>query len=215
MNKLYALLIMFLPSSIKVSLLRSMGHSVDRSAHIGFSYLDIKNITLGEKTYIGAGNIFTRLDTLQMESGSRITRWNRFTSSSVYHGNMHLKHHASISLRHYFDVCDLIQIGANTIIAGHRSTFFTHSKGVEEIDYTKPIVVGDFCYLGSDLSVAPGAIVGDHCFVGMGSVLVGDMSDESYCLMAGNPAKNKRSLPKESAYFLQGDIVHPHLRRDG
>lgn len=125
---------------------------------------------------------------------------------------MHLKHNASVSLRHYFDVCDLVQVGPNTIIAGHRSTFFTHSKGLDTIDYTKPIVIGEYCYLGSNIAVAPGAQVGDHCFVGMGSVVVGDMSYCKYALIAGNPAIKKRDLSENAKYFLQGDIKHAHLQ---
>ncbi len=212
MNKLSAILLLFLPSVLKINLLRILGHDVHKSAYIGFSYLNIKNITIGEKCYIGVGNIFTHLDTLVMHTGSRINRWNRFTSDSTCDAKLRLHRHASISLRHYFDVCDLVEIGANTIVAGHRSTFFTHSKGVETIDYVKPIIIGEWCYLGSSLCVAPGVRIGDHCFVGMGSVLVGDMSKYNYSLLGGNPAKVRKEFPKNSAYFIQGDIVHPHLK---
>lgn len=120
MNKLNAFFLMFLPSTLKVKLLRLFGHDVHKSAYIGFSYLNIKNITMGEKSFIGQGNIFTHLDTLEMHSGSRINRWNRFTSDSEFKAEMRLLKHASISLRHYFDVCDLVEIGENTIIAGHK-----------------------------------------------------------------------------------------------
>ena len=145
MNKLIALAILPLPSFLKVRLLRLLGHSIHKTAYIGFSILDVKRIHLGENTYIGIGNVFTNLETLEMHEGSRINRWNRFTSGREFHGKMLLHRHASISLRHYFDVCDLVEVGANTIIAGHRSSFFTHSKGVDTIDYTKPIIVGEWC----------------------------------------------------------------------
>jgi acetyltransferase-like isoleucine patch superfamily enzyme len=212
MGKLAALLLMFMPSIIKVSILRVLGHEVHSTAYIGFSFIHIKNIKMGKDSYIGFLNIFTHLNSLEMEEGSRINRWNRFASGPEFDGKLRLRRHASISLRHYFDVCDLVEIGENTIVAGHRSTFFTHSKGVEIIDYVKPIIVGKYCYLGSNLCAVPGTRVGDFCFVGMGSVLVGDMSKYSYSLLGGNPAKVRKEFPKNSAYFIQGDIVHPHLK---
>lgn len=46
----------------------------------------------------------------------------------------------------------------------------------------------------------------------MGSVLVGDMSKHSYSLIAGNPAKIKKELSEKAVYFMQGDILHPHLK---
>jgi acetyltransferase-like isoleucine patch superfamily enzyme len=212
MNKWIALLLLPMPSRIKVLVLRMLGQKVHRTARIGFSYLSVKNIILEENTYIGTGNIFTNLNHLEMKEGSRINRWNRFTSGPSYNGYLRLLRRASISLRHYFDVCDLVEIGENTIVAGHHSTFFTHSKGVDVIDYTKPIIIGDWCYLGSNLKVVPGVELGHHCFVGMGSVLVGNLADVSFSLVAGNPAKAKKSLSSDSAYFLQKEIVHPHLK---
>jgi len=212
MNKWIGLLLLPMPSAIKVLVLRWLGHNVHRTAYIGFSYLGVRKITMEENTYIGTGNIFTHLDQLEMKAGSRINRWNRFTSGPMYKGCLRLLTRASISLRHYFDVCDLVQIGENTIVAGHHSTFFTHSKGVEVIDYTKPIIIGDWCYLGSNLKAVPGVKLGHHCFVGMGSVLVGDYSTVNFSLVAGNPAKARKKLSPDSAYFQQKEIVHPHLK---
>lgn len=213
MNRYLALLLAFLPSSAKVSLLRLLGHDVHPTAYVGFSYLNIKNVKLAKDTYIGHGNVFTNLDRLELREGSRINRWNRFTSTPGLAGNLVLGERSSISLRHYFDVCDLIQVGHDTIIAGHHSTFFTHSKGIEQVDYARPILIGDWCYLGSDLKVAPGARLGSHCFIGMGAVLSGDLSGESYALLTGNPISVKKRLPPTAAYFTQGPLRHPHMKR--
>jgi len=212
MNKWLALLVLPLPSKLKNFILRFLGHNIHKSAYIGFSYLNIDRIELAQDTYIGHGNVFFRLGSLQLDQGSRISRWNQFSSGAIYQGKIILKKNASISLRHYFDVCDLIEIGENTIVAGHRSTFFTHSKGIEKIDYTKQIVIGNFCYLGSNLKVLPGVVIADHCFVGMGSVLVGNLSESPFFLFAGNPAKPIKKLPETAAYFQQGNIIHSHVK---
>jgi len=215
MNRWLALIVMTLPLPAKISFLNLLGHKVHRTAYIGFSYLNVKRIELAEDTYIGHGNVFKNLDRLELRSGARINRWNRFTSTPGYYGRLIVGERSAVTLRHYFDVCDVVEIGHDTIIAGHRSTFFTHSKGVDEVDYVRPIYVGDWCYLGSNLCVVPGTKVGSHCFVGMGAVLSRDLSHESYCLLTGNPAGIKKRLSPESAYFMQGPLRHPHVKGGG
>ena len=115
MCKWFALILIPMPSIVKIWILRALGHQIHSSAYIGFSYINIKKLEMRENSYIGFGNIFTNLESLEMHEGSRINRWNRFTSNMMYHGKMRLLKHASIALRHYFDVCDLIEIGQNTI----------------------------------------------------------------------------------------------------
>jgi len=203
---------MFLPSRAKVALLRLLGHEVAWSARIGASYLNVRRIRLGENAFIGRGNVFTGLEELVMGEGSRINAWNRFTQAPLWRGRLVLGDRASISLRHYFDVCDEVRIGHDTIVAGHRSTFFTHSKGLEAIDFTKPIEIGEWCYVGSNVCMVPGARVGARSFVGMGAVVVKDHSGEPLSLLAGNPARVVKRLPPDAPYFTQGPLVHPHLR---
>ncbi len=49
-SKYFALLIFPFSSFVKVHVLRLLGHEVHRSAHIGFSYLNVKNIILGKNS---------------------------------------------------------------------------------------------------------------------------------------------------------------------
>lgn len=212
LKRLLLLFVAFLPSKLKVWLLNKMGHNIHPTAYIGMSYLDVKSITLERDTYIGFGNAFRNLANLTMAQGSRINRWNHFTSNNSPEAELRLNNYASISLRHYFDVCNLVEIGQNTIIAGHRSTFFTHSKGIHTIDYSKPIKIGEWCYIGSNTCITPGTALGDHCFVGMGCVLSGNKSDWKYALVVGNPAFVKMEIPIDCEYFQQPYIQHAHLK---
>ena len=213
MDKFQALLLMFLPSFLKVWVLSKLGFQVHRTSYIGFSFLNVSKIELEENTYIGHGNIFKGLKKLVMKKGSRINRWNFFTGSLKFDSSLIMGNSSSISMRHYFDLCDFINVGDNTIIAGVRSTFFTHSKGVDVIDYVKPINIGEWCYIGSNSCFVPGSSVGSNCFVGMGSVVAGDMSNHTYALLVGNPAKLKKNISKSCVYYLQKQIIHPHLIR--
>ena len=52
---------------------------------------------------------------------------------------------------------------------------------------SKPIVIGDGCWIGCDVTVLPGSIIGSGTVVAGGSVVHGVL--ESDCLYGGNPAK--------------------------
>jgi acetyltransferase-like isoleucine patch superfamily enzyme len=86
-----------------------------------------------------------------------------------------------------------------------------------EIDYVKPLIIGSWCYVGSDVRFAPGAQIGHHTFVGMGAVVAGNHNEQNYVLLAGNPAMVRKKLPQDAPYFMQGflrHIHHPQCRDD-
>lgn len=210
MSLALSLLLLLLPSRAKIILLRVLGYSVEKSAYIGFSYIRVRNLTMADDAFIGHGNVINNLEYLELRRGSRINRWNKFSSSPFYKGRFILGENASISLRHYFDVCDTFIVGSNTIIAGHRSTFFTHSKGIDRVDYTAAIGIGDWCYVGSNVNFVPGAKIGSYSFIGMGATVTRDFSSQQYVLLAGNPAMIKKKINPDSSYFQQKKITHPH-----
>jgi acetyltransferase-like isoleucine patch superfamily enzyme len=102
---------------------------------------------------------------------------------------------------HYFDVQDSFMIGAYTVIAGRASVFFTHYLDVlNNKQATKPISIGDYCMIGSNVHFAPGASIADCCVVGMAAVVAKPFT-ESFSLIAGNPAQVIKKLPEDAAYF--------------
>lgn len=213
MTRLMALLMMPMPSMIKKRILRMLGHEVHKTAYIGMAYLHVQSLSMGPRSFIGIGNIFTNLSSVKLGEGALINRWNRFTCDSAHNETCILVvgSYSAITLRHYFDVSGGIEIGRNSIIAGHRSTFFTHSLAWSQpstFNYVKPVVIGDWCYVGSNVSAVPGFRIGDHCFVGMGSVLVGNLAETRYSLIAGSPAKVVKVIPTNSPYFNTGSLRH-------
>lgn len=56
-----------------------------------------------------------------------------------------------------------------------------------------PIVVGDNCWLGANVILMPGVVLGDHTVVGAGSV-VHDSFPQGNVLLAGVPARAIREL---------------------
>ena len=202
MRMLAFVFLAFFPSRLKVHILRLLGHEVSKNCYIGFCYLDIRHLTIGERCHIGHGNIFTRLDRLTLAPKSRINRWNRFTSTLGVKSEFVLGEEAAVTLRHYFDCAGGIYIGARYIIAGHRSSFFTHSKGLhQKKNYFKSIRIGADNYVGSNVVAAPGFSTGEKNFIGLGAVCVGELSSISCSLLVGNPARVKKSMPGDSPYF--------------
>lgn len=62
----------------------------------------------------------------------------------------------------------------------------------------QPICLHDNVWLGFDVCVLPGVTIGEGSVVGAGSVVCSDVPE--YTLVAGNPARPVRELPRPSAH---------------
>lgn len=56
----------------------------------------------------------------------------------------------------------------------------------------RPIVIGDDVWLGADVKVLPGVVIGQHVIVAAGAVVTHDLPDD--CIAAGVPAKIVKRL---------------------
>lgn len=216
MNRLRALvhhafpvLLLLLPSRLKIGLLRLLGHEIGRHCYLGASLLDVSNLRMGDHVHVGHLNVFRRLRSLDLGSGARITNRNYFTGGGE--GRLRLGKNASISSGHHMDVLAGVEIGDNTIIAGRGSTFFSHGIAPENLDVRETIRIGDWVYVGSNVKVIPGVTVPSHAFVGMGTVLLEKYTEE-YVLIAGAPGRVVKRLPRDCAFFDREEIVHRHRR---
>lgn len=85
-----------------------------------------------------------------------------------------------LTIGHHVDVGAGSQLYThNTIeraLTGHRSPIFH-----------KPTRIGNCCFIGPQSIIAPGTVLGDHCFVAAGSYVEGVFGDNSF--ISGNPAK--------------------------
>lgn len=53
---------------------------------------------------------------------------------------------------------------------------------------TKPVKIGDGCFIGLGARILPGVTLGKHCIVGSNAVVLGG-DYEAYSVLVGNPAK--------------------------
>ena len=59
-----------------------------------------------------------------------------------------------------------------------------------------PIRLGKHCWLGMNAVILPGVQLGDYTVVGAGAVVTRSFPD-GHCVLAGNPAREIRKLPRE------------------
>ncbi|OZT11317.1 transferase [Priestia aryabhattai] len=94
-----------------------------------------------------------------------------------------------------------IKIGKNTFIGGNAKILDNdfHPLEVEarNIDDknkigTRPVVIGESCFIGCNSLILKGTILGNGCVVGAGAVVSGTFEDNS--VIAGNPARVIKKL---------------------
>lgn len=72
---------------------------------------------------------------------------------------------------------------------------------VYDLEYGKPIMIGNNCWIAGNVTICGGVVVGDNCVIGAGSVVTRSIPDN--CLAAGNPCRVIRVLDEvgeEAAY---------------
>jgi acetyltransferase-like isoleucine patch superfamily enzyme len=207
-----------LPSFLKRPLYRHVfGYRIGRGVRIGFTLLDAERVELGDGTRIGHFNLILRVGLLQMaphavigfgniiRGGERIClgaystvmRFNVLNAipdhdcTTEPNSVLELGDGAFIVSGHRVDFTDRVRIGRNVILGGRNSSLWTHNR-----QETAPITIADFCYLGSEVRVAPGASLPGECVLALGSVLAG-VIEEPRSLVAGVPARVVRPLTEE------------------
>lgn len=102
--------------------------------------------------------------------------------------------------------CALVHIGDRVMIGPNVSIFAaTHEVDVESrrrnIEYAKPVVIGDDCWIGGHSVILPGVTIGEGCTVAASSVVTRDVP--AWSVVMGSPARVvKKVKPLEN---LAGD----------
>ena len=218
------------PGPIKRPLYRALfGYRIGRGVRIGLVILDAEAVELGDGTEIGHLNLITRVGSLVTGKSVRIGALNIIrggervrlgdyaevmrlnvlnaipdhdcTTSPV--SRLEIGAGAVVVSGHRIDFTDQVTIGRNVIVGGRNSSLWTHNR-----QQTAPIAIGDFCYLGSEVRLAPGARLAERSILGLGSVLAGPI-DTPGSLVGGVPARIIRPLTAED-----DALVHRKARRD-
>lgn len=85
-----------------------------------------------------------------------------------------------------------IRIGRNALLAPNVQIYTAgHAidpvERVSLVEFGKPVVIGQDCWIGGGAIICPGVTIGDRCVVGAGAVVTKDIPSDS--VVAGNPAR--------------------------
>ena len=222
--------IALLPGFVKRPLYRSLfGYRIGRGVRIGLVILDADAVELGDGTEIGHLNLITRVgsfitgksvrigplniirggERVRLGDYAEVMRLNVLNAIPDHDcttspaSRLEIGRGAVVVSGHRIDFTDQVTIGQNVIIGGRNSSLWTHNR-----QSTAPIEIGDFCYLGSEVRLAPGARLAERSILGIGSVLAGAI-DTPGSLVGGVPARIIRPLTAEDDV-----LIHRKARRD-
>jgi UDP-3-O-[3-hydroxymyristoyl] glucosamine N-acyltransferase len=205
------------------------GYRIGRNVRIGLTFLDAADVDLGEGTRIGHLNLITRVGQLvtgrEIRIGAlNITRGGERVSLGDYSTVMRLNvlnaipdHDCTTSpvstlelaagavvvSGHRIDFTDRVTVGRNVVIGGQNSSLWTHNR-----HQTAPIAIGDFCYIGSEVRLAPGAVLAERCILWIGSVLTGRIAIPGSVVVASRQGSSGRS-PRRT----RRSMLLPRVRR--
>src|SRR5687767_383001 len=199
------------------------GYKIGNRVRIGFSIIDAAECSIGDDVSIGHFNIFTGIEKLFIGDHTRIGVLNIFRGGKEINIGRYcdvlrlneinsipepdlvneadarflMGNGSMIAASHKIDFTDRVQFGKCVILGGRNSSIWTHNRQM-----TRPVTIGDYSYLGSEIRIAPGASIPAKCIVGIGSVITKQFSRE-YHLIAGVPAVEVKELDEDGRFLTE------------
>lgn len=213
-----------LPSFLKRPVYRLFfGYRIGKRVRIGLSIIDaheceiaddvkighfnfvirVKKLSIGDHARIGHLNVLRGGDEVRIGRYAEIIRMNEINSIpepdvvNKIEPRFTLGDGSVITTGHKIDFTDRVIIGRRTILGGRNSSLWTHNR-----QRTRPIEIGSFSYIGSEIRIAPGGGIPSRCIVGIGSVITKQLEGENY-LIAGVPAKAVKELEEEDLFLIE------------
>jgi acetyltransferase-like isoleucine patch superfamily enzyme len=212
-KRLLMLVSLFLPWPMRRSLLeKQFGYKLHPSCSIGLAWIFPKQLVLEENSRIGHLTVCKDIDLLHLGASSIIGQLNwitgfpsgqsrHFAHQQDRHPELILEQHAGISSRHFIDCTARVRIGAFATVAGFRSQIITHSIDLEaNRQSAEPIDIGEYCFVGTNSVLLGGSSLPHHSVLGAKSLL-NKKYDSPFQLYAGVPAKPIKQLSPELEYF--------------
>jgi serine acetyltransferase len=205
----------FAPSIIKKIIYRRLlGWDIHPSAKIGFSFVNVQYLSMAQGSLIGSLTMVKGLNKLEMGERSVlgslnwVTAFPQGTSSRHFCGELErdpslfVGSDSAITSRHIIDCTSSVTIGSFTTFAGFRSQILTHSINLKEcIQSSRPVVIGEYCFIGTGSILLPGSVVPDYCVVSAGAVVAGKLGS-SRTLYGGVPAKPLKIIERSEYKYM-------------
>lgn len=206
--------LVLLPWPLKRKLLqRLFGYRLAPTAYIGLAWVYPRQLNMAADSRIDHFTVAVNLDSLALGEASSIGRSNWITGFPSGTGSRHFAHqperraelqlgdHAAITKHHHIDCTNRITIGPFTRVAGYRSQLLSHSIDLHHNrQHSEPIVIGAYCFVGTNSVILGGSMLPDHCVLGALSLL-NKSHTQPWGLYAGQPASWRKAIDRDAAYF--------------
>ena len=210
---LFRAFVCILPWPLRRWVLRTFyGYQIHKTARMGFCFVFPRHLIMEERTFIGHLTVCVYLDLVHLKPHASIGRGNWITGYPTnspdyfFHqtdrrAELILGEHSAITNRHIVDCTNLVSIGRFSTFAGFRSQILSHSIDIEEgRQSSKPVTIGDYCFVGTDCVLLGGCSLPDYSILGAKSLLTHAYVDK-YMLYGGVPARPIREMAKDCEYF--------------
>ena len=209
-------MLMLLPWKLRRKMLNRFYHyDIHPTAHIGLSYVYPKYLKMDEGASIGHFTVAVNLDRMVLGKNVHIGRSNWITGFPTLTNSKHFAHdyarrselivgeESAITKHHHIDCTNSIQIGHHVTIAGYYSQLLTHSIDIYEgRQDSHPIVIGDYCFVSTNVKILGGSRLPDHSVLAAGAVLNKEL-DKPFALYGGVPAHWIKEIPLTAKYMTR------------
>jgi serine acetyltransferase len=204
---------------------QQFGFQIHPSARIGLAWILPSRLIMEENTAIGHLTVARNLDLVHLKTHATIGRGNWITGFPLNHRQstdarhfgsetdrrpeLVMGQHSAITHRHLIDCTNAITIGAFTTVAGFQSQFISHTIDIKENRQTsRPISIGDYCFVGSNSVLLGGAALPNYSVLGAKSLL-NKAYTQTHRLYGGVPARELSILSPDCGYFnrRQGFVI--------
>jgi hypothetical protein len=212
-KQLLMFLSLFLPWKLRRLILqKQFGHQIDPSCRIGFCWIFPSRLIMEEGSRIDHLTLCKNIDLLHLKAHSSIGRGNWITGfplgPSVHFAQekdrqpqLILEQHSAITHRHLIDCTNSVTIGKFTTLAGFQSQILTHTIDIEQgRQRSAPVRIGNYCFVGTNSVLLGGSVLPDFCVLGAKSLLNKCFS-ETHQLYGGVPATPIQKLSPDCQYF--------------
>lgn len=161
-------------------------------------------VVLEPYSYVFMFNLIAGCDEIRLGHHSGIGFWNSISGPSLARGvypsspdrrpRFELGPHAIMVRSHRIDCSDSVTIGPYVTLAGVQTLLMTHTIDINEgVMRTSPIEIGEYCHLGTRVTVQAGSRIAPRTAVAPGAVVHGD-TGKSDQLIGGVPARPIKDL---------------------